>query len=110
MPLDILVLFWGDPDMLRQTVRSVLAQTSDQWVLTVVDDAYPGDDIREFFAEIDDARVTYLRHEHNLGITENYRACVARATGCCRDHGVRRRDAPELRGRGARRPPGLSRC
>ena len=41
MPLDIFVPFWGDPAMLRETVESVLAQSNDQWLLTVVDDAYP---------------------------------------------------------------------
>lgn len=80
MPLDILVPFWGDPDMLRQTVRSVLAQTSDQWVLTVVDDAYPDPSVAEWFAELDDPRITYVRHADNVGITENYRRCVQLAT------------------------------
>lgn len=80
MPLDILLPFWGDPVMLRETVRSVLAQTSDDWMLTVVDDAYPDPSVAEYFAELDDARVTYLRHDKNVGITENYRRCVSLAT------------------------------
>lgn len=41
MPLDVLVPFWGDPALLRLTVESVLAQTDGDWLLTVVDDAYP---------------------------------------------------------------------
>ncbi|NMM32331.1 MAG: glycosyltransferase [Cellulomonas sp.] len=80
MPLDILLPFWGDPAMLKETVRSVLAQTSGDWVLTVVDDAYPDSSVGEYFARLDDARVTYLRHEKNVGITENYRRCVTLAT------------------------------
>ena len=80
MPLDIFVPFWGDPEMLRETVRSVRAQTSDDWLLTVVDDAYPDPTVAEFFAGMDDARITYLRNEHNLGITDNYRRCVDLAT------------------------------
>lgn len=79
MPLDILLPFWGDPGMLKETVRSVLAQTSADWVLTVVDDAYPDPTVADFFAGIDDARVTYLRHDENVGITENYRRCVGLA-------------------------------
>lgn len=80
MPLDIFVPYWGDPEMLKQTVRSVLRQQNDDWLLTVVDDAYPDGDIPEYFAGITDARVTYVRNTTNQGITENYRACVARAT------------------------------
>ena len=80
MPLDILVPFWGDPDLLETTVRSVLAQDSDDWVLTVVDDAYPDRRPRAFVEGIDDERVRYVRHEVHLGITENYRRCVAMAT------------------------------
>lgn len=80
MPLDILVPFWGDPEMLKDTVRSVLAQEDGDWLLTVVDDAYPDPSVAEYFASIDDPRVTYVRNEVNVGITENYRRCVARAT------------------------------
>lgn len=80
MALDIFVPFWGDPGMLKETVASVLAQRNGDWLLTVVDDAYPDESVPQFFAELDDPRVTYVRNEVNQGITENYRSCVARAT------------------------------
>lgn len=85
MPLDIFVPFWGDPDLLETTVRSVLAQDSDDWVLTVVDDAYPDPRPRALVEGLGHERVRYVRHETNVGITENYRACVAMAT---QDHVV----------------------
>jgi glycosyltransferase involved in cell wall biosynthesis len=80
VPLDIFIPFWGDPALLETTVRSVLAQDSDDWVLTVVDDAYPDPRPRAFVEGLDDPRVRYVRHETNVGITENYRSCVALAT------------------------------
>jgi len=80
MPLDILVPFWGDPVLLRETVASVLAQHNGDWLLTVVDDAYPDESVAQWFAGIDDPRVTYLRKPTNEGITENYRTCVSLAT------------------------------
>ncbi|NMR20882.1 glycosyltransferase [Cellulomonas fimi] len=80
MPLDILVPFWGDPGLLRETVASVLAQRNGDWLLTVVDDAYPDESVAEYFAGITDPRVRYVRNETNQGITENYRTCVALAT------------------------------
>jgi glycosyltransferase involved in cell wall biosynthesis len=80
MPLDILVPFWGDPGLLRETVASVLAQRNGDWLLTVVDDAYPDESVAESFAGIDDPRVTYIRKPVNEGITENYRTCLSLAT------------------------------
>ena len=41
MTVDIFIPFWGDPELLHATVRSVLAQDDDDWRLTVVDDCYP---------------------------------------------------------------------
>lgn len=79
MTLDIFVPFWGDPEMLRQTVRSVLEQQDPDWVLTVVDDAYPDPGVEDYFRGFDDPRVRYVRNETNLGITENYRTCVRMA-------------------------------
>jgi len=80
MPLDIVVPFWGEPALLRETVASVLAQRNGDWLLTVVDDAYPDESVAQWFAGIDDPRVTYLRKPTNAGITENYRTCVSLAT------------------------------
>ena len=80
MPLDILVPYWGDPGLMRLTVESVLAQTSDDWRLTVVDDAYPDPQISDWLAAMDDPRIRSVRHEVNLGITDNYRHCLSLAT------------------------------
>ena len=78
--LDILVPYWGDPDLMRETVESVFAQERDDWRLLVVDDAYPDPQISEWLGVLDDPRVTVVRHETNIGITANYRECLARAT------------------------------
>lgn len=80
MALDILLPFWGDPALLRETVESILRQDCDDWKLTVVDDCYPDETIPAYFAGLDDPRITYHRNETNQGITENYRRCVALAT------------------------------
>ncbi len=81
MALDILVPYWGDPDLMRETVQSVFAQERDDWRLVVVDDAYPDPQISQWLSGLADPRVTVVRHETNLGITANYRECLARATG-----------------------------
>lgn len=80
MSLDILVPYWGDPALLRETVASVLGQDNGDWLLTVVDDAYPDDGVALWFDTLDDPRVTYVRKPVNQGITENYRTCLALAT------------------------------
>jgi glycosyltransferase involved in cell wall biosynthesis len=80
VPLDILLPYWGDPGLLKETVASVLGQRNDDWLLTVVDDAYPDESVAEWFAQIEDPRVTYVRKPVNEGITANYRTCVSLAT------------------------------
>ncbi len=77
MTLDIMIPFYGDPDMLRATVSSVQAQTSPDWALTVVDDGYPDPTVAEWFGALGDDRVTYLRNEVNLGANKNYEKCIA---------------------------------
>lgn len=80
MALDLFIPYWGDPEYMRQTVRSVLDQSNPDWLLTIVDDAYPGDEIKNFISDINDPRITYIRKVSNGGITENFRSCVALAT------------------------------
>ena len=80
MTLEIFVPFWGDPALLYETVDSVRAQRNPDWRLIVIDDCYPDDAVPAYFAALDDERVTYVRNEVNLGITENYREAIRRAT------------------------------
>lgn len=82
LTLDILLPYWGDPDLLRATIGSVLAQTSSDWLLTVVDDAYPDRSAGEWVEDLAtrDPRVRYVRKDVNEGITANYRTCLSLAT------------------------------
>lgn len=80
MTLDIYIPYWGDPDMLFGTVESVRVQTDPDWRLTVLDDCYPGDRARDYFAGLGDERVRYVRNPQNLGITGNFRASAQQAT------------------------------
>lgn len=67
--------FYGDVALMQLAVRSVLAQTHQDWRLTVLDDGQePG--VPEWFASITDPRVRYQRNPHNLGITKNFQQCV----------------------------------
>lgn len=78
--IEIVVPFWGDPELLYLTVDSVRAQLRDDWRLTVIDDCYPDDRVPEYFAGIGDDRITYIRNSQNLGITENYREAIRRSS------------------------------
>ena len=69
MALDIFIPYWGDVNYMKQAVDSVLAQDNDDWLLTVVDDAYPGDEVRRYVEAISDERVRYVRKATNEGIT-----------------------------------------
>ena len=80
MALDIFIPYWGDANYMKQAVDSVLAQDSDDWLLTVVDDAYPDHEVQHYVEGKADHRITYIRKETNQGITENFRTCISLAT------------------------------
>lgn len=80
MVLDILLPFWGDPELLHATVDSVLAQRDERWRLTIVDDAYPDEHVADRYRNHADPRIRYVRHAENVGITENYRRSLQLAT------------------------------
>lgn len=80
MTLQIFVPFWGDPDFLFAAIASVRAQRNPDWELTVIDDCYPNASVGERLRAEPDPRITYVRNATNLGITENYREAIRRAT------------------------------
>nr|WP_314843642.1 glycosyltransferase family 2 protein [uncultured Microbacterium sp.] len=80
MTHEIFVPFWGEPGLLYETIDSVRAQTAEDWRVVVIDDCYPDPSVAEYFSNLDDPRVEYVRNEVNLGITENYRETIRRAT------------------------------
>ncbi|MFI8386500.1 glycosyltransferase family 2 protein [Streptomyces sp. NPDC085540] len=72
---EILLPYYGDVALMQDAVRSVLVQDGDDWRLTVVDDGRePG--VPEWFEQLADPRVRYLRNERNLGVTGNFNRCV----------------------------------
>lgn len=76
MTVDILFPYYGDVDLMKQAVKSVLGQTNPDWRLIVVDDGYPDPSIPGWFESLKDERVTYMRNEKNLGANGNYRKCL----------------------------------
>ena len=79
--VDVALPYYGDVDLMKQAVRSVLGQQFPDWRLLVVDDGYPDPEPARWFAQdIADPRVSYHRNEHNLGANGNYRKCVDLAT------------------------------
>lgn len=74
--IDIMMPFYGDVGQFREAVESVLRQTDPRWRLVVIDDRYPGTAHTEFVAAIDDARVTLVRNEVNLGVAGNFQRSI----------------------------------
>ena len=74
--VDVTLPYYGDVDLMKQAVRSVLTQTHQDWRLIVVDDGYPDPEPARWFAELTDPRVQYLQNPINLGANGNYRRCL----------------------------------
>ncbi len=81
MTLQIFIPYWGEPGLLFDAIDSVRAQRNPDWDLTIIDDCYPDESVGERLRAETDQRITYIRNETNLGITENYREAIRRASG-----------------------------
>lgn len=80
MTLQIFMPYWGDPDLLFEAIDSVRNQRNPDWELTILDDCYPDETVPQRLSAETDPRITYVRNDVNLGITENYREAIRRAT------------------------------
>lgn len=76
MTIDIMLPYWGDPAYMRETVQSILGQSSDDWRLTVVDDAYPQEWLGDYLAGLGERRVRYVRNATNQGVAATFRQCA----------------------------------
>lgn len=74
--IDILMPYFGDAQLARTAVESVLAQTSHDWRLVVVDDLAPDPSLGRWLQSLDHPQVEYYRNEQNLGINGNFRRCT----------------------------------
>ena len=73
---DILLPYWGEFNLFKKTVDSVLAQTRDYWRLLIFDDCYPSSEAQNYCQSLNDPRVIYSRHKQNIGITNNFNFAV----------------------------------
>ena len=78
--IEFLVPYHGDPGLAIEALRSVRAQTSDQWRVVVIDDASESSAVRDWITRSGDSRITYLRNETNLGAGGNFRKALSLAT------------------------------
>lgn len=78
--IDIALPFYGDVDYLKLAVKSIRDQSDSVWRLLVSDDGYPDPHVREWFASLNDPRITYTRNEANLGANGNFRKCLDMVT------------------------------
>ena len=66
--------------LVTRAIRSALRQTVAQIEVIVVDDASP-DDTERAVAQVDDARVRYVRHDRNRGLPATRNTGIRAATG-----------------------------
>lgn len=68
---------------LGRAIESVLQQApgEDEMQIEVIDNASPDCDVESFVREIGGDRVRFHRHDSNIGLVENWNACVRRARG-----------------------------
>jgi glycosyltransferase involved in cell wall biosynthesis len=72
----VFVPTYNRADLAREAISSVLAQTEQDFVLVVADNAST-DDTPQMVASYADERIRYVRREENLGLVGNFNACLA---------------------------------
>jgi glycosyltransferase involved in cell wall biosynthesis len=72
---------YNRPQWLAGAIDSVLAQTFEDFVLEIHDDATPGPGVRDVVAGYDDPRVRLVEHEQNVGIVGNFARSLLAASG-----------------------------
>lgn len=77
--IDVLLPFYGDPDLMRLAVRSVLEQDTKAWRLVIVDDGYPDAATGDWLASLEGPQVVYVRNEETLGVNGNFRRALSLA-------------------------------
>ena len=66
--IDIIVPYWGEFSLLKQTVDSV------------IDEHYPDKTAYNHYKKLNDKRITYIRHRKNIGITANFNYAIQHAS------------------------------
>lgn len=82
-------VFRTQPDLLREMIGSVLAQTYPHWELVIVNASPEDEGVRGVLAGVGDPRVRVIACPENLGIASNTRVGVEAARGdyvCLVDH------------------------
>ena len=82
--IDVLFPYYGDVEMMKKAVYSVLSQTYTNWRLLAFDDGYPSEEPGKFFEKIikEDTkthgmqRVFYEKNKKNLGANGNYKKAL----------------------------------
>jgi GT2 family glycosyltransferase len=67
--------YYGDVDLMKLAVMSVISQTDPMWHLTVVDDG-KAEGVPEWFVELNHQQIRYMRNDQNLGLVANYQKCL----------------------------------
>lgn len=73
---DVLLPYYGDHPLFRESVMSVLAQTERDWRLICVDDAHPSGSARGWVESLGDPRIVHVRNDSNLGVAGNFSRCL----------------------------------
>lgn len=70
--LDVMVPYYGDPELLLRAVASVQGLEGVEWRLTILEDVHPeGPTTEKRVMALGDPRIRYLRNERNLGVSAN---------------------------------------
>lgn len=76
MTIEIVIPYYGGPDLLDQAVKSVKAQSDRDWHLTVIDDGFPDNEAEEVIKRNTDNRISFFKNQTNQGINRTFQQAI----------------------------------
>lgn len=77
--IDVLLPFYGDIDLMKASVDSVLSQREAGWRLWISDDCYPDRSMEKWISGLAHPSVTYHRNTEQLGVSGNFQQLLEMA-------------------------------
>ncbi len=78
--ISICIPTYNRADLLVDTLKSIAAQTVQPYEVIILDNAST-DTTAELISRFKNSNIRYIRHKKNIGMAQNYNACVQEARG-----------------------------
>ena len=74
--LRVIIPFRGQYDLFKQSVLSIVEQTSPDWELFIIDNSDYKKDVLQFLTQLHNEKISLIQNQHILSISENFQTAL----------------------------------